>query len=223
MRSRAWVLAAALAAGMPFGSSSASGLEFREEPYRVGIVDVGEPVLLEYAELTNEMNLNSELRDWIEAYGRPEYAEYQKVAMSDPFFPYEVRLYYIEGRRYVAFGRVAVSASLTDFGVRKYIGKLDSAMLQRLLTARPLAEAARMAAAERVEYGSPAYRAPAPAAAVEVEAEEAVVEIVSPETVVVAEEIEIERVDGTEVEVEKELVVEEVEAVDGASDAVSGD
>ena len=141
MRSRAiWtcvcfsMLASAVAAG---------ALEFREEPYRVGIVDVGDPVLLNYTELTNEMNSNTELRDWVEAYGRPEYAEYQRVGLDDPFLPYEIRLYYIEGRSYVAFGRVHVSPAAPDFGVRKYIGKLDSAILQRLLTAKPLQEEPR--------------------------------------------------------------------------------
>jgi hypothetical protein len=169
-------------------ATSAMGLEFREEPYRVGIIDVGEPILLEYPELTNEMRLNSELRDWIEAYGRPEYAEYQKVALSDPFYPYEIRLYYIEGRKYVAFGRVDVSPTVRDFGVRKYIGKLDSQMLSRLLTARPLDEAAAAMAPEpQPVYGAVTYTAPEPEAEPEEAMVEEVVEIVSPEEVVVGE------------------------------------
>ena len=130
----------------------AGALEFREEPYRVGIVDVGDPVLLNYTELTNEMGSNSELRDWVEAYGRPEYAEFQRVGLDDPFLPYEIRLYYIEGRNYVAFGRVNVSPAVPDFGVRKYIGKLDSAILQRLLTAKPLQQPAEVTAATSATY-----------------------------------------------------------------------
>ncbi len=130
-------------------------LEFREEPYRVGIVDVGSPRLLSADALETEIFLNSALRDWIKAYGRPDYAEYQKVEIDEPFHPYEVRLYYIEGRRYVAFGRVQVAPSLTDFGVRKFIGKLDSAMLQRLLTARPPAAVAAVAPASPVTYSPP--------------------------------------------------------------------
>lgn len=210
MRSRMMLLSAVAALCALTGATSAAGLEFREEPYRVGIVDVGEPILLDYTELTNEMKANMELRDWIESYGRPEYAEFQKVALSDPFLPYEIRLYYIEGRKYVTFGRVAVSPGLTDFGVRKYIGKLDSAMLQRLLTARPLEEAARMAAAEEVGLGYSPYRAPTQqdvvvVPPVAIETEEEVVEIVTPETVVVADEVDvqIEAADGTAVEVEE--------------------
>ncbi len=172
-------------------STATYALDFREEPYRVGIIDVGQPILLEYPELTNEMNLNSELRDWIEAFGRPEYAEYQKIALTDPFFPYEIRLYYIEGRSYVAFGRVNVSPVVQDYGVRKYIGKLDSALLQRLLTARPLDKSPAIVAAREEEYGSMVYGSvalrPAPAFEVpsQVVIDEEVVEIISPEMVVI--------------------------------------
>lgn len=171
-------------------SVAAQALEFREEPYRVGIVDVGQPILLDDPELTNEMNLNIELRDWIEAFGRPEYAEYQKIALSDPFYPYEIRLYYIEGRSYVAFGRVNVSPAVTDYGVRKYVGKLDSALLQRLLTARPLHLSPAIASAREAQYGSPIYRsAPMQGVAREPVVEEVVVEevveIISPETVII--------------------------------------
>lgn len=231
MRSRMMLLSGVAALCAMTGATSAAGLEFREEPYRVGIVDVGEPVMLDYAELTNEMKANMELRDWIESYGRPEYAEFQKVALSDPFLPYEIRLYYIEGRKYVTFGRVSVSPGLTDFGVRKYIGKLDSAMLQRLLTARPLEEAARMAAAEEVGLGYSPYRAPSqydavvvPAGAVAIETQEEVVEIVTPETVVVADEIDVqvEAADGSAVEVE-EVTIEEVDAVQEAAPPAGAD
>lgn len=176
-------------------AGAAGALEFREEPYRVGVVDVGQPVLLQYPELTNEMNLNSELRDWIDAYGRPEYAEYQRVAISEPFLPYEIRLYYIEGRTYAAFGRVHVSPVMRDYGVRKYVGKLDSAMLQRLLTARPLEQSPAYLPDRDVELGVGAYgsaRALQPVAAVrpvavesvavEGVAGEEVVEIITPES-----------------------------------------
>lgn len=208
MRSRV-LLTVVAAATM---ATAAMGLEFREEPYRVGIIDVGEPILLEYPELTNEMRLNSELRDWIEAYGRPEYAEYQKVALSDPFYPYEIRLYYIEGRKYVAFGRVDVSPTVRDFGVRKYIGKLDSQMLSRLLTARPLDEAAAAMAPEpQPVYGAASYSAAAPEPAPEEAMVEEVVEIVSPEEVVVGEVSE-ETVPEESVDViEEEIVIEATE------------
>lgn len=174
-------------------ASAVGALEFREEPYRVGIVDVGQPILLDYPELTNEMNLNSELRDWIEAYGRPEYAEYQRVAISEPFFPYEIRLYYIEGRSYVAFGRVNVSPVMRDYGVRKYLGKLDSAMLQRLLTARPLDRSPAYAPEAEVEYGTRfgSMAAPASVAAVHrvplesATTVEEVVEIITPQSAMI--------------------------------------
>ncbi len=214
MRSRIiWMVVGALAV-----STAAVALEFREEPYRVGIIDVGEPILLEYPELTNEMRYNNELRDWIDAFGRPEYAEYQKVALSPPFLPYEIRLYYIEGRKYVAFGRVHVAAAgERNFGVRKFVGKLDSSMLQRLLTARPLSQATAMVAPAQPQYAAPAYRAEAavaePAAPmVEEVAVEEVVEIVSPEEAVVGDVVAVEEITGISENVEgevAEIVIEE--------------
>ncbi len=164
MRSKS-ILTAIMTWSVVFGGSVAA-LEFREEPYRVGIVDVGEPILLEYSELTNEMHKNTELRDWVQSYGRPEYAEYQRVELDDPFLPYEIRLYYVAGRRYVAFGRVYVAPAVTDFGVRKYVGKLDSAILRRILTARPeLDNSDTLAAASLGSYEGEYYAAPPAAAA----------------------------------------------------------
>ncbi len=214
MRSRVMLMAlCALAV-----STAAVALEFREEPYRVGIIDVGEPILLERPELSSEMKLNTELREWIRAYGRPEYAEFQKVALTAPFLPYEIRLYYIEARKYVAFGRVNVSPAVDDFGVRKFVGKLDSSMLQRLLTARPLSEAQSLAAAPNFGHEPPTYRAPVPvrvsAPSIEEVAVEEIVEIVTPEEVVGGEDLVGEvaaAADNAEAEVEmieEEIVIE---------------
>jgi hypothetical protein len=119
--------------------SAAAGLEFREDPYRVGINEVGDPVLLTYEQLTHEMDVNGDLRTWINEYGRPDYAEVQRIEMDEPFFPYEVRLYYLDGNRYVVFGRVHVAPTVTDYGTRKYLGRLDAAQIRRLLTAQPMA------------------------------------------------------------------------------------
>jgi len=140
---RGVVLVVALAA-----ASTASGLEIREDPYRVGIVEVGDPVLLTYEQLTREMDLNAEMREYIRAYGRPDYAEAQRIELDEPYYPYEVRLYYLDGNRYAVFGRVHVAPTVTDFGSRKYIGKLQSEQLQRLLTAEPMVEPVERAADE---------------------------------------------------------------------------
>ena len=83
------------------------------------------------------MSRNSDLRDWVRLYGAPDYAEVQELEIDPPFAPYEVRLYYLKGNSYLAFGRVHVAPTLYDYGVRKYIGHIDPAELDRLLTAEP--------------------------------------------------------------------------------------
>ncbi|MGD9765565.1 MAG: hypothetical protein AB7V27_17850 [Candidatus Binatia bacterium] len=125
-----WVLVAlAMAAGVGTAVAQASD-------QRANVVDVGEPVLLSAKTLAAEMARNHELREWVRLYGLPEYAEVQEIEIDPPFAPYEVRLYYLKGNAYLAFGRVNVAPSLADFGVRKFIGPIDARDLDRLLTAR---------------------------------------------------------------------------------------
>jgi hypothetical protein len=187
-------MAAALAA-----ASSAPGLEIREDPYRVGIVEVGDPVLLTYEQLTREMDRNAEMNEYIRAYGRPDYAEVQRIEMNEPYYPYEVRLYYLDGNRYVVFGRVHVAPTVSDFGTRKYIGKLQPEQLQRLLTAEPMVAPVERAADEPAARPEDAdvLSASEPVVAIDVAAMPEVVEIVAePATVVevapAAEEDDIE-------------------------------
>jgi hypothetical protein len=104
---------------------------------RPEIIEVGDPILISRSTLAGEMTRNSDLRDWVRLYGPPDYAEVQELEVDPPFAPYEVRLYYVKGNAYLAFGRVHVAPSLYDYGVRKYIGKIDPAELDRLLTAAP--------------------------------------------------------------------------------------
>lgn len=136
-RFRVW--RGAILAVLMLGASGAMGLEFRDDPNRAGIVLVGDPVLLTYEQLTREMDNNIELREWIEAYGRPDYAEAQRTEIDEPFFPYEVHLYYLDGNRHAIFGRVHVSPSLLNFGTRKYVGRIGPEELDRLLTAESMA------------------------------------------------------------------------------------
>ncbi len=103
---------------------------------RPNIIDVGDPVLISRETLSDEMSLNTDLRDWIRLYGPPDYAEMQEIEIDTPFAPYEVRLYYLKGNVSLAFGRVHIAPSLYDYGVRKFIGRIRQQDLDRLLTAR---------------------------------------------------------------------------------------
>jgi len=116
-------------------------------PDRIGIIDVGDPILISRRTLAAEMTRNSDLRDWVHLYGVPDYAEVQEIEIQPPFAPYEVRLYYLKGNAYLCFGRVHVAPSLYDYGVRKYTSHIKPADLDRLLTARA-AEDMQVASAE---------------------------------------------------------------------------
>ena len=112
--------------------------EMRPAVDRPEIMEVGDPMLISRKILAAEMRRNVELRDWIQLYGAPDYAEIQEIQIEPPFASYEVRLYYLKRNAYLAFGRANVAPNIYDYGVRKYIGSINPSELDRLLTARPL-------------------------------------------------------------------------------------
>ena len=63
----------------------------------------------------------------------------QEIQIDPPWAPYEVRLYYLKRDAYLAFGRVNVAPNIYDYGVRKYVGPINAAEVDRLLTAQPAA------------------------------------------------------------------------------------
>jgi hypothetical protein len=130
------VLVAVAALGV-LGLAAMAEAQARPAVSRPEVMEVGDPILISRRTLAREMTRNSDLRDWVRLYGPPDYAEVQELEIDPPFAPYEVRLYYVKGNAYLAFGRVHVAPSLYDYGVRKYIGKIEPAELDRLLTAAP--------------------------------------------------------------------------------------
>jgi hypothetical protein len=147
MRQRVAMCLVAVLSVWGISRAEAQQVTVQEAPNRLDIIDVGDPVLISRKTLSAEMTRNSELRDWVRLYGVPDYAEVQQIEIEPPFAPYEVRLYYIQGNAYLAFGRVHVAPSLYDYGVRKYVGHIKPADLDRLLTARA-AEDFQVASAE---------------------------------------------------------------------------
>jgi len=119
--------------------------EIRPAVDRPDIMEVGDPILINRRLLAREMTRNVDLRDWIRLYGAPEYSEVQEIEIDPPWAPYEVRLYYLKRNAYLAFGRVDVAPSVYDYGVRKYIGPINPAVVERLLTAQPPAPASSTA------------------------------------------------------------------------------
>jgi hypothetical protein len=125
------------AAGSLVLAWAAQADELRPAVDRPELLEVGDPILITRRTLAMEMRRNVELRDWVHLYGAPDYSEVQEIQIDPPWAPYEVRLYYLRRDAYLAFGRVHVAPNVYDFGVRKYIGGINPAVLDRLLTARP--------------------------------------------------------------------------------------
>lgn len=140
MRGLAAVATAVVLIGL--GGSAPVRAQSHPAVNRPEIRDVGDPILISRRTLAREMTYNSDLRDWVRLYGPPDYAEVQELELDPPFASYEVRLYYIRGNKYLAFGRVHVAPSVYDYGVRKYIGPIDPAEVNRLLSAGPAADEA---------------------------------------------------------------------------------
>jgi hypothetical protein len=113
--------------------------ELRPAVDRPEILEVGDPLLITRRLLRLEMRRNVELRDWVQLYGAPDYSEVQEIQIDPPWAPYEVRLYYLKQNAYLAFGRVNVAPNVYDYGVRKYFGRINPAVIDRLLTAQPAA------------------------------------------------------------------------------------
>jgi hypothetical protein len=125
-----------LAAVVGFNGSARA--ELRPAPERIGVFEIGDPLMINRTSLEHEMRMNANLAAFIENYGWPDYAEIQEVQVDYPFAPYEVRIYYLRRNSYLAYGRVVVAPSVFDYGIRKYEGTISAETLDRLLTAAPV-------------------------------------------------------------------------------------
>ena len=110
--------------------------DLRKALGRPEILEIGEPTLISPATLRREADRNSDLKEQIELYGWPDYAEIQRTAVVEPLEDYEVRLYYLSREREVVFVHVFVSPGVVDYGIKRYEGPIPPETLGRLLTAR---------------------------------------------------------------------------------------
>ena len=97
----------------------------RERPQRrPDIVEVAQPYPIGAERLGYELEQISAAREYIRAYGYPDYAEVQEVSPEWPWHPYELRLYYMRPNLEADFGSVFVSEALSGFGVLKFLGDI---------------------------------------------------------------------------------------------------
>jgi len=113
------------AAGMMFGAHGAwAGVHRRIDANRPSIIEIGDPTSVDTPRIEREAQHITQLREFLDAYGYPDYAELQEVAPEWPFAPYEIRTYYLDRNLELDFGHVFVSPAMPDYGTSKYQGEI---------------------------------------------------------------------------------------------------
>lgn len=136
-------VAAAIVGMIAFAWVGRAPAELHRALGRPELIEVGEPSLISHDLLRQEMERNVSLREHIELYGWPDYAEIQEVKVPEPLAPYEVRLYYLRRNQQLAYARVFVSPAFPRAGIRTYDGPIPEETIRRLLTAAEEAETYR--------------------------------------------------------------------------------
>lgn len=127
------------------------------------IVEIGEPYSITPATVQAEAAKMTELREYLNNYASPDYAEIQEIGVEWPWDTYEVRLYYLRRNTETDFGHVLFSTAMPDLGVMKFQGQIPASKrheIEVILAARQAAPAAAPTAASPVE-ALPAPAAPA--------------------------------------------------------------
>lgn len=88
------------------------------------ITEIGEPYSISLSTVRREAYKMSELREYLDLYGEPDYAEVQEIEPEWPWESYEVRLYYMRRNLETDFGHVFISSAMPNFGVLKYQGRI---------------------------------------------------------------------------------------------------
>jgi hypothetical protein len=116
------VAAAVLASVAP---ANGVGNVRRERPSRRPyIVEVGEPHSISMETLQREADNLSELREYMQDYGVPDYAEIQEIEPQWPWEASEVRVYYLQRNLEVDFGHVILSGAMPDLGIEVFSGQI---------------------------------------------------------------------------------------------------
>jgi hypothetical protein len=129
-----------------FGLAARASADLRPSKNRPDVFEIGDPIPISTDLLQREAASNNELREYMDSYGYPDYAEIQEIDVQEPFVPYEVRLYYLRRNKQLAFGRVYVAPSVTNFGAKKYEGPIGKDVLKRISAARTTTPAGDIAA-----------------------------------------------------------------------------
>jgi hypothetical protein len=108
-------------AGGAFGDVRHETTERR--PY---IVEIGDPYSISRATLQREAQVISALREHLELYGYPDYAEIQEIQPDWPWTAYEVRLYYMRRNLEADYGHVNLSVAALSFGLLKFVGDIPA-------------------------------------------------------------------------------------------------
>ncbi len=125
------------------------------------IIEVGEAYSISNATLDAEAAKNADLREYLELYGQPNFAEIQEITPDWPWETYEVRVYYLHRNIEADFGRLPAIPAASDLGALKFQGGIPGAKrLQIEAALAPPAEAEPAAPAETVSAAPPLRPAP---------------------------------------------------------------
>jgi len=164
MNAKYLAMAAALVLAPAVAVAIGPEVERVTPPNRPYIVEVGSPQPLSSRGLDQEMKLDSDLQEYLQHYGWPDYAEVQEIEPNVPWAAYEVRIYYLKRNVEIAFGRAFISPSVTNLGVLKYQGLMDQVTRDRIVAlATPPQTLAQEQASVEVKPVVVAAAAPAPA------------------------------------------------------------
>ncbi|MCX8073124.1 MAG: hypothetical protein N3C12_11830 [Candidatus Binatia bacterium] len=91
------------------------------------ITEIGEPYAISRAALDREAARMEELRQYLDNYGYPDYAEVQEIRPEWPWDSYEVRLYYLRRNVEVDFGRaLTLPEAYPNLGLLKFSGGIPA-------------------------------------------------------------------------------------------------
>ncbi|HUI24730.1 MAG TPA: hypothetical protein VL403_01500 [Candidatus Kryptonia bacterium] len=133
------------------------------------IVEIGEPQPLGPRALQRETRHNTDLREYLDFYGWPDYAEIQEIEPNFPWDAYEVRLYYLKRDREIAFGGAFIAPQVSDLGLIKYQGRMDPGTRDRIVALVTPPPSTASEEPERVEFKPVTAAAPATAQPDEIE------------------------------------------------------
>jgi hypothetical protein len=126
------LVAAAVLADVALTHAEVDGTRSERDGGRPYIVEVGVPFAISMEELRQEASGIPELRDCLQDYGSPDYAEIQPIEPEWPWAPSEVRVYYLLRNLQLRFAHLGVTTAAPNLGVMVFRGGIPREKVQQI-------------------------------------------------------------------------------------------